>query len=139
MLYVNDWITIPAEEFKFDYVRSSGPGGQNVNKVATKAVLRWRPAESPSLPEPTRRRLLREVRNRLNADGELLITSQRTRDRLRNTDDCLEKLRLLILDAVTPPKPRIPTRPTKASKVRRVEQKQQRSNTKKLRKPPSLD
>lgn len=139
MLRINDRISIPMDEFHFDYIRSGGPGGQNVNKVATKAVLRWKPVDSPSLPEPVRRRLLRILGPRLTTEGELIVTSQRTRDRLRNIDDCLEKVREFVLDAATPPKPRIATKPTLGSKVRRVEQKKQRSSTKKLRKPPSFD
>ena len=139
MLRINDRISIPMDEFQFDYVRSGGPGGQNVNKVATKAVLRWRPADSPSLPDAVRRRLLRAIGSRLTAEGELIVTSQRTRDRLRNIDDCLEKVRELVLEAATPPKPRIASKPTLGSKVRRVEQKKQRASTKKLRKPPTLD
>ena len=139
MLRVNDRISIPLGEFAFDYVRSGGPGGQNVNKVATKAVLRWKPAESPSLPEATRRRLLRKVGKSLNSEGELIVTSQRTRDRLRNVDDCLEKVRVLVLEAATPPKRRVATRPTRASKERRIESKKQRSTTKALRKKPRLD
>ena len=139
MLTINDLIAIPLDEFRFDYVRSGGPGGQNVNKVASKAVLRWRPVDSPSLPEPTRRRLLRSIGGKLNAEGELIVTSQRTRDRLRNVDDCLDKVRQMVLDAANPPKPRIPTRPTRASKTRRIEKKTQRSATKRLRKPPSID
>ena len=139
MLRINDRISIPMDEFRFDYARSGGPGGQNVNKVATKAVMRWTPADSPSLPEPVRRRLLRAVGPRLNSEGELIISSQRTRDRLRNIDDCLDKLRDLVLEAATPPKPRIPTKPTLGSKRRTTESKKQRSQTKKLRKPPSFD
>ena len=139
MLTVNDLIAIPLDEFRFDYVRSGGPGGQNVNKVASKAILRWRPGDSPSLPEPTRRRLLRSIGGKLNAEGELIVTSQRTRDRLRNVDDCLDKVRQMVLDAANPPKPRIPTKPTRASKNRRIEKKAQRSATKRLRKPPSAD
>jgi ribosome-associated protein len=139
MLRINDRISIPMDEFRFDYARSGGPGGQNVNKVATKATLRWSPAESPSLPDPVRRRLLRAISSRLTTEGELIISSQRTRDRLRNIDDCLDKLRDLVLEAATPPKPRIATRPTLGSKQRTTEAKKQRSQTKKLRKPPSFD
>ena len=139
MLRINDRISIPMDEFQFDYVRSGGPGGQNVNKVATKAVLRWRPGDSPSLPDAVRRRLMRQIGSRLTSEGDLIVSSQRTRDRLRNIDDCLDKVRDLVLEAATPPKPRIATKPTLGSKVRRVEQKKQRSTTKKLRKPPSLD
>ncbi|WP_152051742.1 alternative ribosome rescue aminoacyl-tRNA hydrolase ArfB [Tautonia marina] len=139
MLRINDRISIPMDEFQFDYIRSGGPGGQNVNKVATKAVLRWRPGDSPSLPEPVRRRLIRQIGSRLTTEGDLIVSSQRTRDRLRNIDDCLDKVRDLVLEAATPPKPRIATKPTLGSKVRRAEQKKQRSTTKKLRKPPKFD
>ncbi|MEW4568109.1 alternative ribosome rescue aminoacyl-tRNA hydrolase ArfB [Tautonia sp. JC769] len=139
MLRINDRISIPMDEFQFDYIRSGGPGGQNVNKVATKAVLRWRPGDSPSLPEPVRRRLMRQIGSRLTTEGDLIVSSQRTRDRLRNIDDCLDKVRDLVLEAATPPKPRIATKPTLGSKVRRAEQKKQRSTTKKLRKPPKFD
>jgi ribosome-associated protein len=139
MLRINDRISIPMDEFQFDYIRSGGPGGQNVNKVATKAVLRWRPGDSPSLPDAVRRRLMRQLGSRLTTEGDLIVSSQRTRDRLRNIDDCLDKVRDLVLEAATPPKPRIATKPTLGSKVRRAEQKKQRSTTKKLRKPPKFD
>ncbi len=136
MLKVNERISIPLDEFQFDYVRSSGPGGQNVNKVASKAVLRWRPASSPSLPPAVRGRLLELLGNRLTNDGEWIVTSQLTRDQSRNAQDCLAKVRALILVAAHPPKPRKATRPTKASKLRRLTQKKQRSETKRLRQKP---
>ncbi|MFO0960960.1 MAG: alternative ribosome rescue aminoacyl-tRNA hydrolase ArfB [Isosphaeraceae bacterium] len=139
MLTVNDRIAIPMSEFALDYARSGGPGGQNVNKVASKAILRWNPGISPSLPPSVKERLLRKVASRLTTEGELIITSQLTRDQGRNVDDCLEKLRLLVLDAATPPKVRRPTRPTKASQTRRLEAKGKRSETKKLRKRPMAD
>jgi ribosome-associated protein len=136
MLIVNDRIAIPLEEFRIEFARSGGPGGQNVNKVASKAVLRWSPAASPSLPGPVRDRLLRLLSARLTGVGELLVTSQRTRDQGRNVADCLDKVRRLVLAAATPPKPRRPTRPTLGSKVRRVEAKVRRSRTKDLRRKP---
>lgn len=139
MLQVNAEIAVPLQEFDWDFVRSSGPGGQNVNKVHSKAVLRWRPDLSPSLPEAVRERLVRLLRNRLTSQGELIITSQRTRDQGRNVDDCLEKLRKLILQAAQPPRPRRPSRPTRASQQRRVESKLHRSATKRLRRKPELD
>jgi ribosome-associated protein len=133
MLRVSERITIPLDELSFDYARSGGPGGQNVNKVASKATLRWRPAASAALTPDVRARLLAAVAARLTIDGELLITSQRTRDQGRNVADCLEKLRLLVLAAATPPKPRRPTRPTLASKIRRGTAKSQRAELKHLR------
>src|SRR5215212_7980976 len=136
MLIVNDRIAIPMEEFRIEFARSGGPGGQNVNKVASKAVLRWSPADSPSLPAPVRDRLLRLLSARLTGAGELLVTSQRTRDQGRNVADCLEKVRRLVLAAATPPKPRRPTRPTLGSKVRRAEAKLRRSRAKDLRRKP---
>jgi ribosome-associated protein len=139
MLIVDDRITIPAEEFEIEFSRSGGPGGQNVNKVSSKAQLRWNPALTAGLPVAVRQRLLDSVSKRLTAGGDLLITSQRTRDQGRNVEDCFEKLRSLILAAANPPKARRPSRPTRASKLRRLEQKQQRSTTKQLRKKPSLD
>ena len=139
MLIVNDRIAIPLEEFRIDFARSGGPGGQNVNKVASKAVLRWSPATSPSLPGPVRDRLLRLLSARLTGAGELLVTSQRTRDQGRNVADCLEKVRRLVLAAATPPKPRRPTRPTLGSKVRRAEAKVRRSRAKDLRRKPELE
>jgi ribosome-associated protein len=139
MLIVNERIAIPLEEFSFDFARSGGPGGQNVNKVASKAILRWRPAESPSLPPAVKERLLRKVASKLTTEGELIVTSQLTRDQGRNVEDCLEKLRQLVLAAATPPKPRRPTKPTAASRIKRLESKGKRSETKKLRRKPEAD
>lgn len=133
MIVVNERITIPREEIEFEFARSGGPGGQNVNKVESKAILRWRPGASPSLPEDVRGRLLTTLASRLTAGGELLITSQRTRDRGRNIEDCLDKLRRLILASAAPPRPRRPTRPTAASRRRRAEDKTRHSQTKRLR------
>jgi ribosome-associated protein len=139
MLIINDRIAIPLSEFAFEYARSGGPGGQNVNKVASKATLRWNPSNSPSLPEPVRARLLAALAGKLTLDGELLVTSQRTRDRARNVDDCLEKLRLIVLQAATPPKRRRASRPTPASKIRRGVAKARRSERKAQRRTPDLD
>jgi ribosome-associated protein len=138
-LAVTDSLTIPLDEFRFEFARSGGPGGQNVNKVNSKAVLRWKPGESPNLPPMVRDRLLRAVASRLTKEGELLVTSQLTRDQSRNVDDCLEKVRLLVLAAARPPKSRRASRPTLASKVRRVEAKIRRSSTKKLRRKPDAE
>ena len=138
-LAVTDTLSIPLDEFRFEYARSGGPGGQNVNKVNSKAVLRWKPAESPSLPPAIRDRLLRTLGSRLTTEGELLVTSQRTRDQGRNVADCLEKVREMILSAARPPKARRPSKPTLGSKIRRVESKARRSTTKQLRRKPEAD
>jgi ribosome-associated protein len=139
LLPVTETLAIPLDEFRFEFARSGGPGGQNVNKVNSKAVLRWVPAESPSLPPAVKDRLLRAVASRLTKEGELLVTSQLTRDQSRNVDDCLEKVRELVLAAARPPKTRRASRPTFASKVRRVEAKLRRSTTKKLRRKPDAE
>jgi ribosome-associated protein len=139
MLRINDRIAIPLEEFQWEFSRSGGPGGQNVNKVSSKVLLRWKPAASSSLPAPVRARLLTAVGPRLTNDGDLLITSQRTRDRARNVADCLSKLRELVLAAAQPPTIRRPTRPTHSSKLQRAVDKSRRSITKRLRRPPESD
>lgn len=139
MLVVTERIAIPDEELRFEFARSGGPGGQNVNKVASKATLRWNPAASPSLPPAVRDRLLRAIGPRLTVEGELLITSQKTRDQGRNVEDCRDKLRELVLAASRPPKVRRPTKPTLGSQIRRVESKAKRSAAKKLRRRPDLD
>lgn len=136
MLRVNHRIAIPLEEFTFDYVRSGGPGGQNVNKVASKAVLRWRPASSPSLPPAVKERLLKAIGSKLTNEGELIVTSQKTRDQGRNAEDCLEKVRVMVLAAATPPKVRRATKPTKASQEKRLEEKTRRGEVKRLRRGP---
>src|SRR5881296_3941110 len=104
---------IPQWELQWTFVRSGGPGGQNVNKVASKAVLRWNVANSPSLPEEVKARLRAQQNRRITNEGELILTSQRFRDQERNRQDCLEKLRELVLRAAKPTKRRKPTKPTR--------------------------
>ncbi|MGA2063159.1 MAG: alternative ribosome rescue aminoacyl-tRNA hydrolase ArfB [Thermoguttaceae bacterium] len=133
MLIVGSRLQIPMREFTFTYARSSGPGGQNVNKLSTKAILRWPMRTSKSLPEAVRARFLAKYGNKLTTDGDLLITSQRTRDAGRNTADCLEKLRCMLSVVAEPPKTRRATKPTKASIHRRLEQKKHQSGRKKQR------
>jgi ribosome-associated protein len=139
MLTVNARLQIPLREFTFSFARSSGPGGQNVNKVNTKALLRWPVMTSPSLPEPVRQRLLAKCRRQVTVDGDLLIVSQRFRDAGRNTADCLEKLRHLLLEAATPVRPRKPTRPTRGSVRRRIENKRLQSQKKRQRRVGDSD
>ncbi len=133
MLVVNERITIPDSELEWSFVRSGGPGGQNVNKVASKAMLRWKAKDSPSLPDDVKVRLLEQQKGRLTTEGELIVTSQRFRDQPRNVDDCLDKLRELILQATQVPKKRRPTKPSRSSKARRVETKRHRSARKAAR------
>ncbi len=139
MLVVTDRIAIPDEEILFEFSRSGGPGGQNVNKVASKATLRWTPSANATMPPAVRDRLLRAVGGKLTVEGELLITSQKTRDQARNIADCLDKLREIILAVSKPPKVRRPTKPTRASQIRRVEAKSRRSDAKRLRKRPESE
>ncbi len=139
LLSITSTLAIPLAEFEFEYARSGGPGGQNVNKVNSKATLRWTPATSPSLPPAVKARLMNAIEGRLTRDGELLVTSQLTRDQGRNVEDCLAKVRELVLAAAKPPRTRRASRPTLASKVRRVESKLRRSSTKKLRRKPDAD
>ncbi len=136
MLVIRDGLAIPLSELRFTFARSAGPGGQNVNKVNTKATLRWQVTESPSLPEPVRERFLARYPRRITGEGELLVTSQRYRDQSRNVADCLAKLQAMLLEVATPPRRRKKTRPTKASRARRLTSKRQRSETKSLRRPP---
>lgn len=133
MLVIDSRLKIPLREFRFSFARSSGPGGQNVNKVNTKATLRWAVLKSRSLPEPVRRRFLAKHGRRVTAQGDLLITSQRFRDAGRNVADCLEKLRTLLAGAAVAPKRRTPTKPTRASVRRRLDEKRKRSRKKELR------
>jgi ribosome-associated protein len=133
MLIIALNLQIPLREFHFTFARSSGPGGQNVNKVNSKALLRWRVATTASLPEAVRQRLLAQCHRRITAEGDLLVSSQRFRDAGRNAADCVEKLRCMIAEAAEPVRPRRPTRPTRASVRRRVEQKRRQSQKKRQR------
>ncbi|CAG1006429.1 Peptidyl-tRNA hydrolase ArfB [Myxococcaceae bacterium] len=130
---------LPLREIDFHFVRSSGAGGQNVNKVASKAVLRWNVSASRSISAALRERLLTRHARRITVTGDLVLSSQRFRDQPRNVADCLEKLRVMLRDAALEEKPRRATRPTRASKLRRVEAKRHRSRTKSLRGGPSRD
>ena len=130
---------IPIGEFRFSFSRSSGPGGQNVNKLNTKASLRWAVAASPSLPESVRGRFLAKYGSRINKAGELLMTSQRFRDAARNVADCLEKLRVMIASVAVAPLPRRPTRATRSSVEKRLRQKRGRAERKRRRREVADD
>ena len=139
MLVVNSRLRIPLRELRFTFARSSGAGGQNVNKVNSKAVLRWDVRSSPGLPEGVRERFLDRFGRRVTREGVLVLTSQRFRDRGRNIADCLEKLRAMLAEVATAPRRRRPTKPTRASVQRRLDQKRTTSHRKRLRTRPTAD
>lgn len=139
MLEVTDRLHVPLKELKFTYSRSQGPGGQNVNKVNTKATLRWSISSNRTLPFAVRARFADRYRHRITSEGDLLLTSQRFRDRGRNVADCLEKLRKLIADVADEPIKRKPTKPTKGSQRRRRKGKEANSQKKQMRKPPKME
>ena len=137
-LVVTDQITIARAEFRLTFVRSSGPGGQNVNKTSTKVVLRWNVTESESLSAAVRRRFLARYRRRMTERGELVLTSERYRQRGRNIEDALQKVRALILAVAQPPKVRKKKRLSKGSKEARLRDKRAVSDKKRSRQPPDL-
>lgn len=133
MLFVTSFIQIPEDELEFTFVRSSGPGGQAVNKVSSKARLRWNPHSSSALRWDVRARFLERFGNKLTETGDLVLASDRFRDRLQNRDDCLEKLKEMLLAVAYPPKVRKATKPTYGSQQRRIKAKKERQQKKKGR------
>jgi ribosome-associated protein len=135
MINVSSRITIPESELRFSFARSSGPGGQNVNKVSSKATMHWDAVQSPSVPDDVKQRFLTRFKSKLTTQGEIVIVSQESRDQPKNIQLCLDKLRAMLLEVLTPPKKRRPTKPTKGSKVRRLDAKKNKSQTKQNRRP----
>jgi ribosome-associated protein len=136
MLHITETLSVPENELHWSFVRSGGPGGQNVNKVASKAVLRWDLANNSSLPEEVKGRLRTLQRRRITNSGELVINSQRYRDQERNRQDCLDKLREMLAEAVVRPASRRPTKPSRGSRERRLHTKRHRAVTKAGRRRP---
>ena len=132
-LIVNAAMTIPAAEFAVSYARSAGPGGQNVNKVNSKAILRWRIVDSPSLPAAVRERFLAHFGNRVTNDGEIVIAADEHREQPRNLTACYDRLRAMILSVAKPPTRRVKTRPSRGAVERRIQSKQRNSEKKQQR------
>jgi ribosome-associated protein len=133
MIRITDHIALDESELVESFIRASGPGGQNVNKLSTAVQLRFDVRNSPSLTDEVRARLERLAGRRLTRDGVLVITAQNHRTQERNRADALERLTELIRQAAVRPVPRRPTKPTKASRRRRVDDKKRRGSIKALR------
>ena len=138
-LVINDKVTLPGHDLEWTAVRASGPGGQNVNKVSSKIELSFDFEDSIALSDPAKARLREMAKNTLDAEGRVLVTSQKTRDQSKNLSDAREKLKELVLKALVIPKKRKPTKPTKGSKVRRLTAKKKVGAKKAARKPPKRD
>ncbi|MSU76658.1 MAG: aminoacyl-tRNA hydrolase [Gemmataceae bacterium] len=138
-MIISEALQIPDDEFEWSYARSGGPGGQNVNKVASKAVLRWNIAVNTTIPADVKIRLALQQKRFFTIDAGVIITSQRYRDQERNREDCLEKLRAMIVQATFVPKPRKKTRPTRGSQRVRLQDKKRRGAVKRDRQRPGDD
>jgi ribosome-associated protein len=140
MLAVTDLIQIPDDELEWSFARSSGPGGQNVNKVASKAVLRWKAEKTAAaIPEPARTRMRARFPSRFTTEGDVVLQSQKYRDQERNREDCLLKLLEMIRAALVVPLPRKATKPSKGAKRRRVADKRKLSEKKRNRRNSAGD
>ncbi|MCE9573402.1 MAG: aminoacyl-tRNA hydrolase [Deltaproteobacteria bacterium] len=132
-LAVTDTVTIPGAELRFSFARSSGPGGQNVNKVNSKVEVRWNPATTAALGADDRAYLLGRLGSRLTTEGELIVVSDRTRDQLKNRADAQAKLSAIVAAALFRPKKRRATKPSRGSKERRIGEKKHRAEIKRGR------
>jgi ribosome-associated protein len=138
-IHITDTLFIDGDDIAISYIRSSGPGGQNVNKVATAAQLRFDLMGS-SLPQGVKQRAARLAGTRLTGTGEIVLTAMNFRTQGQNRDDAVARLVALLRRAAVPPRRRVPTRPTRASKQRRLDAKTRRSAVKRQRtRPPECD
>jgi ribosome-associated protein len=135
MILIANRIAINENEIKEEFIQASGPGGQNVNKVASAVQLRFNAVNSPSLPEDIRKRLIIIAGKRLSSEGYLIITARRFRDQHKNRADAINRLVGIIRKAAEVEKPRIQTKPSGKSKIKRLEAKRRRSGIKRIRKP----
>lgn len=132
-IVVTPRVVIPGGELALAFSRSGGPGGQNVNKVASKVELRWNPTTTAALSDEERAWLVHRLRSRLTSDGTLIVTSTATRDQLKNRDDATRKLALIVRTALERPRPRRETRPSRAAKRRRLADKRHHAEIKRSR------
>lgn len=138
-LPIGQGVTIPLSEISFRFSRASGPGGQNVNRTASRVELLFDVAGSPSLPEPTRERVLQRLARYIDSSGMLHLVAESTPSQWRNRQEAVKRFQRLMARAIQPPKRRVATRPTRSSRERRLRSKRQRSRTKTLRQKPRLE
>jgi len=133
------FIAVPRSEVIFTFARSGGPGGQNVNKTESKAILHWNITAAAWVPNDVKARFMEAFGSRVNSNGDVVIHSDESRDRLQNEKSCMQKLTTMLRKVWIPPRKRIATKPTKASQRKRIESKRLRSDAKKARRAPVED